>query len=179
VRCIAANLLFVLAGLTGCIGDQPPASGGGTPDARLPTSDARPPAGDAGPIADAAPFRCRDRLTAGFDTGHHNPGQDCQSNCHNHGFFMSGTLYGSAGGGAAMSGVSITFVDADGQTGDMLSGTNGNFWWSLPVTFPVTITASACPDIKMMSTTVTAADAGCNRSGCHAGGGATGRIHLP
>lgn len=131
------------------------------------------------PAVDAGPFRCRDRITSGLDNGHHNPGQDCQSNCHNHGFYMSGTLYASAGGGQPVVGASITFVDATGATGDMHTNLNGNFWWSLPVAFPVTIIASSCPDIKPMTAAVSSADAGCNKTGCHAGSGGPGRIHLP
>jgi hypothetical protein len=92
---------------------------------------------------------------------------------------MSGTIYASASGGQPVVGASITFVDADGATGDMHTGLNGNFWWSLPVAFPVTLIASSCPDIKPMTAAVTAADAGCDRSGCHAGAAGPGRVHLP
>jgi hypothetical protein len=134
---------------------------------------------DAAALADAGPFRCRNRITTGLDTGHHNVGQDCQSSCHDHGFYMAGTMYASAGGGGPVVGASITFVDADGVTGDMQTNMNGNFWWSLPVRFPVTIIASSCPDIQPMTATVTSADAGCNKAGCHAGNGGPGRIHLP
>lgn len=129
-------------------------------------------------MIDAGPFKCRDVITTGLDTGHHNPGQNCQDSCHNHGFYMSGTMFSSATGGSPAVGVSITYVDAMGATGDMVSGTNGNFWWSLPVTFPVTITASKCPDIKPMTAVVTATDDGCNKGGCHVTG-AAGRIHVP
>lgn len=162
------------------MGDIGSPSGGGSPDARTATPDARGPAADAA-VADgpAAVFKCREPITTGLDNGHHNAGQNCQNGCHNHGFFMSGTLYASAAGGGIVSGASITFVDATGYTGDMHSNLNGNFWWSLPVVFPVKITASRCPDIKPMTMTVSENDAGCNQNGCHAGGGATGRIHLP
>lgn len=169
--------MFLLACLTGCMGDQIGPSGGGTPDARQGTPDGRIATPDAGVDA-AMAFKCRDPITTGLDNGHHNVGQDCQNGCHNHGFYMSGTLYAAAGGGATVSGASITFVDAAGYTGDMHTSLNGNFWWSLPVTFPVTITASRCPDVKPMVMQVTEANAGCNKSGCHTNGGA-GRIHLP
>jgi hypothetical protein len=147
-----------------------------TPDAHGAT-DAQP-GGDARPIDAPAGFTCREKITTGLDNGHHNPGQNCQQGCHN--FYMSGTLFSSAAGGAPVVGASITFVDADGVTGDMQSNLNGNFWWSLPVRFPVKIIASMCPDIQPMTAMVTAADAGCNKAGCHdGGGGGPGRIHLP
>jgi hypothetical protein len=140
--------------------------------------DARP--GDGGMPDAPAMFMCRNKITTGLDTGHHNPGQDCQQSCHNHGFFMSGTLYSSAGGGTPVVGASITFVDANGFTGDMVSNQNGNFWWAaLPVAFPVKIIASSCPDIQPMNVMVDATGAGCNKSGCHSGGGGPGRVHLP
>jgi hypothetical protein len=126
-----------------------------------------------------AQFMCRDKITSGLDNGHHNPGQDCQQGCHNHNFFMSGTMYSAATGGVTVAGVSVTFIDANGATGDMVSGLNGNFWWSLPVAFPVKIIASSCPDIKSMSATVDATGGGCNKTGCHSGTGGPGRIHVP
>lgn len=175
---LGPNSLFILACVTGhlggCTGGLPTPSGSGLPDARGPTSDAR--LSDA-PAVDAGPFRCRDRITSGLDNGHHNPGQDCQSSCHNHGFYLSGTLYAAAGGGQPVVGASLTFVDATGATGDLHTGLNGNFWWSLPVTFPITIIASSCPDEKPMTAAVS--DAGCNKAGCHAGSASPGRVHLP
>ena len=173
--------LAALAAAAGCVGKTP--SGGDPPDA---------PGGgsgkDAGPGTDAlvdalVPFVCRDKLTTGIDNGHHRPGENCQQTCHNHGFFMSGTLYAAAGSATptTVSGASITFIDADGVTGDMRTAANGNFWWSLPVAFPVTIIASSCPDVKKMNATVTAAGAGCNQSGCHDSSSSVSgnRIHLP
>jgi hypothetical protein len=166
----------------GCVGSPTSTSGGGQPDAPGGGGqpDGRP--GDA-PMIDAppAPFMCRNKITTGLDTGHHNAGQNCQQSCHNHGFFMSGTIYTSASGTTPAVGASLTFVDANGMTGDMVSGLNGNFWWAvLDVTFPVKITASSCPDIKPMVMTVNASGAGCNKTGCHDTSGTTGnRIHLP
>lgn len=82
-------------------------------------------------------------------------------------------------GGTPVVGAAITFIDATGATGDMRSGTNGNFWWTLPVTFPVTLIASACPTIDRMSATITSNEGGCNRTGCHTASGGAGRVHLP
>lgn len=160
----------------GCVAGE----GGGpstNPDASKPGGDAK--VADAG-MADApAPFKCRDKVTTGLDNGHHNPGQDCQQGCHNHNFSMSGTLYSSANGGAVLVGAALTFIDANGVTGDMRSNLNGNFWWSLPVAFPVKIIASSCPDIVPMVSMVTAGNGGCNKNGCHTAAGGAGRIHLP
>jgi hypothetical protein len=164
-----------IATAAGCVGETKPPSGD-PPDAR-PGVDAR--------LVDAMPdgpttFQCRNKITSGLDSGHHNEGQNCQQSCHNHGFFMSGTLYSAATNGNTVAGASITFVDATGATGDMRTNVNGNFWWSLPVTFPVKIIASMCPDIQPMNAMVTAAGAGCNKDGCHtAVMGSAGRIHLP
>jgi hypothetical protein len=170
-----------IAAAAGCVG-QPTSSGGGQPDASGGGGhpDARP--SDASMMIDApTQFTCRNKITTGLDTGHHNAGQDCQQSCHNHGFFMSGTIYTSATGTTPAPGVSLTFIDANGMTGDMVSGLNGNFWWAvLPVTFPVKIIASSCPDIKPMMMTINASGAGCNKTGCHDTSGTSGnRIHLP
>jgi hypothetical protein len=158
----------------GCVGQA--TSGGDRPDAQG-TIDARP--GDARPTDAPAQFMCRNKITSGLDNGHHNAGQNCQQGCHDHNFSMSGTIYTSASGGTPAVGASITFIDANGMTGDMRSGLNGNFWWSLPVAFPVRIIASSCPDIQPMIAMVTATGGGCNQSGCHGGSGGPGRVHLP
>ena len=71
------------------------------------------------------------------------------------------------------------FIDANGVTGDMQTNLNGNFWWALPVAFPVKIIASSCPDIQPMTAMVTSTGGGCNQAGCHSGGGGPGRMHLP
>ena len=140
VRSLARNSLFLLAAWVGCSGDITTPGGAGHPDA---STGGKTDGGtgmmiDAGTV-DAGPFLCRNKITTGLDTGHHNVGQDCQQSCHNHGFVLSGTLYNSAAGGTGVAGASITFVDAAGYTGDMHTNQNGNFWWSLPVTFPVKI----------------------------------------
>jgi hypothetical protein len=177
LRATVANRLFLIVGfsaLGACVGDIGSPSGHAPPDAHGPIADARP--ADA-PAADAAPFRCRDRVTPP-DSGHHNPGQDCLSGCHDHGFYMAGTIFSSVNGGQGLAGAWLTFIDASGATGDMRANANGNFWWALPVAFPVTIIASACPDIQQMTARVDSTTPGCNKGGCHVTG-AAGRIHLP
>ena len=121
-------------------------------------------------------FACRNQITAVGD-GHHNAGLDCQGSCHNHGFTLSGTIYG-ANKTTAQSGASITVVDANGNSFDMVSQANGNFYTSNTIAFPVTITASMCPSVATMSATITRAS-GCNSSSCHAPGGTQGAVHLP
>ena len=123
----------------------------------------------------SAAFACRNKVTVVGD-GHHNAGQDCQQGCHNHGFTLSGTVYA---GTTALSGASITVVDAANKTFDMVSQANGNFYTANAVTFPITVTASSCPDVKaMVGQVTTAANGGCNKTGCHQAG-AQGPIHLP
>ncbi len=172
---ICNPLIFIV--LAGCsVGDTSP-SGGDPVDASPHgvRADAHIGSPDSG--ADAAPFACRDRVTSGLNNGHHNPGQDCQGSCHDHGFAMSGTLYSSATGGAPVAGVSITVMDAGGQVFDMVTSQNGNFWWNLTVQYPARVIASSCPTIVPMNMTLTSLEQGaCSTSGCHAG--AAGRVHL-
>ena len=168
-------LLACVPAVVGCVGSS---GSGGNPDAHGGMKmDAR--SGDAALIDASTEFMCRNKITSGLDNGHHNPGQNCQQSCHDHGFFMSGTAYTSAAGGTPLVGASITFIDADGMTGHMPTYLNGNFWWTLPVTFPVKIIASSCPDIQRMTAMVDATGGGCNKTGCHSGGGGPGRVHLP
>jgi len=184
--------ILLLAVFTGaCTGIVESAGGAGGPDAATggphPTVDAAPgtnPDPDAGmgmPTTDAmtAAFACRNPVAPAPANGHHNAGQDCQQGCHNHGFTFSGTLYTSAAGAAILAGATITATDAAGKVVDVVSNTNGNFYSSTPVTFPLTMHVSSCPTIQQMSATVTAADGGCNKTGCHVAGGSPGRVHLP
>lgn len=173
------SVLACAAAAAGCVGQS--SGGGGNPaDAPGGTgTDGRPGDGGMMMIDAPAPFTCRNKVTP-LDNGHHNQGQDCQQSCHNHGFFLSGTAYTSPAGGTALVGATITFIDANGFVGDTQTSQNGNFWWAaLPIAFPVKIYLSSCPDIQQMGTMVDATGAGCNKAGCHAGGGSAGRIHLP
>jgi hypothetical protein len=165
----------------GGIGGPPPGgddgSGGG--DGPGPDAGAGSPDGSSVSNPDAAVFMCRNKVdSALLSDGHHNPGQDCMNGCHNHGFTLAGTLYTTAAGGTAVKGGSITVVDANGQTFDVVSQLNGNFYTIKTVKFPVTVTASMCPDVKPMTSSIPAGSGGCNKSGCHVSG-AQGRIHIP
>jgi hypothetical protein len=177
-------LAMLLAGCT--VGVDNIGNGGGGDDGSGRGGDVTQP--DAGTAdvdassasgADAAVFACRDQVAAGtLSNGHHNPGQDCMNGCHNHGFTLAGTLYTTAAGGTPVKGGNVTVVDANGQTFDVVSQQNGNFYTTKPVTFPVKVTASLCPDIKPMSATIPSGSGGCNKTGCHTAA-AAGRVHVP
>ncbi|MFT3693693.1 MAG: hypothetical protein QM831_11170 [Kofleriaceae bacterium] len=165
--------------MTGCTTSLDSGGGGGTPDSNPNSGGAIDAAvgstTDAGSASSLYP--CKNKITSGNTNGHHNPGQDCLNGCHNHGFTLAGTLY-DATGTTALSGGSITVTDANGTTFDMIAQTNGNFYTSKAITFPVSVYASECPTSTPMTATVTAANGGgCNQSGCHTTG-AQGRIHL-
>jgi hypothetical protein len=115
--------------------------------------------------------------------GNHNAGTSCvQSGCHNvarasvnGAMTIGGTLYGNIAGGAALAQATIHVVDATGVDVKISTATNGNFWSTQAVVFPVSVRASKCPnaDQKMVSQ-VAAGQGSCNA--CH---GAGNRIHLP
>ena len=143
------------------------------PDARDrdASADLDAPLSDAQPSTDAA-VACKPANILHGD-GHHNPGQDCMGSCHFHGFSLAGTLM-QADGVTPASDATVTVVDANGFSQDIIAGTNGNFFSFLPVTYPVRIHASLCPSVQIMMTQATAG--GCNASSCH--GGAQGLAHL-
>jgi hypothetical protein len=125
---------------------------------------------------DAPPFPCRNKVTSNLTSGHHNAGADC-TNCHS--FSIAGTLYTTATGNTGMSGASITVTDHNGQSFDLVSQLDGNFYTSASVAFPITLTASSCPNVAPMVNHVTSAQGGgCNQNGCH-DGGVQAQIHLP
>lgn len=186
-RCVRpAFLALLLAGCTvgvGGIGGPPPGgddgTGGGGGGDVGPDAGADSPDGSSVSNPDAAVFACRSKVdNTTLSNGHHNAGQDCMNGCHNHGFTLAGTLYTTAAGGTPVKGGSITIVDANGQTFDVVSQLNGNFYTIKPVAFPVHVTASMCPDVKPMAGTIAAGSGGCNKNGCHVAGG-QGRIHIP
>lgn len=174
-------LALLLAGCTvgdGTIGGGGGGGGDGTDET---LADAGTASSDGSSVGgpDAAVFMCRTKVAVDtLSNGHHNAGQDCLQGCHNHGFSLAGTLYTTAGGGTAVRGGTITVVDANGQTFDVVSQLNGNFYTTKPVTFPVKVTASLCPDIKPMSGSIPSGSGGCNKSGCHTAA-AAGRVHVP
>jgi hypothetical protein len=132
---------------------------------------------DAGAASDAAGFACRDKV-ASVGSGNHHPGEDCQGSCHNHGFTLGGTIFAAANSTTPLVGATLTVVDAAGNTFDLPSQRNGNFYTSQRISFPVSVTASLCPSAAPMITHVAATMDGCNKGGCHVAG-AQGVIHLP
>lgn len=135
--------------------------------------DATARAGDGG-------VTCMNQVTTGNDQGHHNAGMDCMDGCHDHGFTLAGTLYTSSAGSTIVSGATIAAVDAFGNEFDMVSMTNGNFYTSFAITYPIAIYASECPTIQKMTMTINDSSMiGCNQSACHASGSTQGRVHLP
>jgi hypothetical protein len=107
--------------------------------------------------------------------GKHNPGMDCMSGCHNHGFSIAGTLYESDGVTPAAN-ATITIVDAANNSQDIVTSTNGNFFSFIPALPPVTVTGSLCPSTQVMVAKPTTG--ACNSGGCHEPGGVQGTIHL-
>jgi hypothetical protein len=153
-----------------------PPGGGTAPDApTIPEVDAPR---EAPPEAGAGSNGCKNQVTSSIGDGHHNPGQNCMSACHNHGFTLAGTVYTSVTSNAAVTGASVSVTDANNQTFDMVTQANGNFWSSQAVAFPITVKASSCPAIASMTGPVAQGNGGCNMTGCHASG-AQGHIHLP
>jgi hypothetical protein len=158
--------------------------GGTWPGADAPVSGpdggTEPDAGggpDAGPGPDSGPS-CSPPVT-GVGDGHHNPGKNCMS-CHNSlaaslKWTVAGTLYDAVSGGSAVAGATVTVTDANGKKVTMISQTNGNFYTTEHVVFPLNAGASSCPDSVRMNGTVTGGGS-CNRTGCHASGF---RLHLP
>jgi hypothetical protein len=116
--------------------------------------------------------------TAGLSdpTGHHNAGLECQA-CHGGGgaprFYVGGTLYNKVSGGTAVAGATIEITDAGGKTVKAVSANNGNFWTTTPLTYPIKVAASLCPNTLPMTATVGGKGA-CNN--CH---NATFRVHVP
>jgi hypothetical protein len=176
------RLAFVLLAVAGCtIGggpDQTPTVDSGNDEPMVDAAVGMPD-GHEVTNPDAAVFMCRNRVPAGnLSSGHHNAGQNCLQGCHNHGFTLAGTLYNAATGGTAVKGGTVTVIAANGETFDMTSQANGNFYTSRTFEFPVTVIANLCPDVKPMTTKVTVANAGCNKTGCHTAAG-QGRVHVP
>jgi hypothetical protein len=142
------------------------------------TGDAPKPPHD-GTLADAPPFSdapppCKPPNIIHGD-GKHNPTMDCMNGCHDHGFSIAGTLM-MADLSTPASNATVTVVDANNFSQDIIAGTNGNFFSFLPVTYPIRITASMCPSTQVMVSQPTSG--ACNATGCHEPGGVQGLMHL-
>jgi hypothetical protein len=123
-------------------------------------------------------FQCKNKVSS-VGTGHHNAGADCMQ-CHSD-FSVAGTLYTTGTGSTAISGATITVIDASGQSQDLVTQANGNFYSFTAVTFPLKIYASECQISQtaqmMVSQVQSSSNGGCNSGACH--GGSQGAVHLP
>jgi len=117
---------------------------------------------------------CKNQATPPGD-GRHFPGKHCLQ-CHTGQFSVAGTLYTNATGNTAFAGATITITDSAGETIDLVTNQNGNFYTMQPLQFPVLVMASACPSAVKMPLAVAATGASCNT--CHAGG-TNDQMHLP
>ncbi|MDB4953618.1 MAG: hypothetical protein JWO36_1187 [Myxococcales bacterium] len=173
---LASGCMGTIDGTGGPIGG--PGGGNGSPDAGAGSGSGTPTDGGGGAGDGSSAAACKTKVVSGIGSGQHNPGQDCQQGCHNHGFILSGTLFSAINGNTPLVGATVTVTDAANHTFDMVTQQNGNFYLKTAVTFPVKVVASSCPDTTPMSGTIAAGNGGCNKGGCHAAG-ATGVIHLP
>lgn len=86
---------------------------------------------------------------------------------------VAGTLYSGESSKTAVKGATIIVKDNAGKTLKLITASNGNFFtYDKTIKFPVTITASMCPDTLAMSSSQSSGD--CN--GCHT---SAKRIHIP
>ncbi|HTR50877.1 MAG TPA: hypothetical protein VMJ10_09235 [Kofleriaceae bacterium] len=172
---------FLLVVLAACTGDLSWSSSGPLPDGGASSGGGGGGGGgavgpDAGTVAGDGGNGCI-AMQASPGNGHHNPGMDCMDGCHNHGFTVAGTLFGAVNSTTPVVGATIQVIDANKQTIDIVTQTNGNFYTSTQVAFPLTVLATSCPNIQPMAASVTGTTTvGCNATGCHVAGN---RIHLP
>jgi hypothetical protein len=112
-------------------------------------------------------------------TGQHNAGRACLT-CHSAAggattFTIGGTLFSAATGGTAVAQATIHLVDGANNDVKLSTATNGNFWTTQAVTFPLKVRASLCPNTdQSMQSQITSGD--CNSSSCHT---STFQVHLP
>jgi mono/diheme cytochrome c family protein len=114
------------------------------------------------------------------------PGSDCQA-CHTEGnlgeddeeenwFTVSGTVFEDEDGTAGSDGVTIRLTDADGAVHELTSNRVGNFYSSLPISFPVQAEVERNGEIVAMSDE--AGTGAC--SSCHQCDASTGaKIYAP
>jgi hypothetical protein len=170
--CTLASLIFLLGACEGSFGKSADDDG----DDSTPTADADPNAPDGGNCIATA---------SSSDDGHHNPGQACRT-CHDGSmvgagapaYSVGGTLYTDHLGSAPVKNATIVVVDNEGTEIRLVTGTNGNFYSTATLAYPLHVRASSCPDDVSMVGTV-AEPGNCNSGGCHDALGSQGRIHLP
>jgi hypothetical protein len=90
-------------------------------------------------------------------------------------FTIGGTLFSAVTGGTAVAQATIHLVDGANNDIKLSTATNGNFWTTQAITFPVKVRASLCPNTdQSMASQVSAGN--CNMTGCHT---STFQVHLP
>ena len=184
---------LLMIGTTACLrsstGPDPDASSNGTmngnnPDASSGSNASNPDASNGSNTSNpdsgtTSGFQCKNKV-ASYGSGHHNAGQDCMQ-CHGD-FSVAGTLYTTPTGSTPIAGATITIKDASGQTEDLVTQANGNFYSFNAHSFPITVYASECQISQtaqmMVSQVQASSNGGCNMSGCHRTT-AQGHIHLP
>ncbi len=176
---VRAFVVPALLALAACVGDVQ--GGGGSSSGSGSGSGGADAAIDAPKLmwVDAASgsgtnLPCENATTPNGD-GHHYAGMDCLNGCHDHGFTLAGTLFTNATGNQPVPGATITIVDSNNQTIDLVTASNGNFYTRQALAFPVLTMASQCPSAVKMNAAVAASGRGCN--GCHVVG--LSQIHLP
>jgi hypothetical protein len=190
-------LALALAAFVGCVGPAPtPLSGDNDSETTTPTkkksstssgastdqnpTDPPPSKGkttkapaQTGPSSGGGGSACIQAASSSGD-GHHHAGEDCM-HCHSDmagaTWTVAGTLYDASG--SAVGGATIEVVDASGNTVQLVSGDNGNFFTDQQLTGPFHVRASQCPSNQQMVST--ASNGSCNASGCHS---SDNRIHL-
>jgi hypothetical protein len=134
------------------------------PMAPAPDGGAPAPAGDGG----ATPTACTPPQVTLKQS--HYAGQECLT-CHANGqnaqlrWTIAGTLFQDTYGTVIRGGATVTVTDARGQVVSMVTDSEGNFYTSQAVSFPITTSASACPSTKAMSEKVLTGS--CNSGNCH------------
>ena len=117
------------------------------------------------PVDPTVELTCIDPVTT-TDDGHHYEGNACLG-CHNGStaveFGAAGTLYADPAGATALSGFSVSIIDANDTQVDVISALNGNFYSFDAIAFPAVAYVSACPDTVAMPIKLTLGD--CNS--CH------------
>lgn len=108
---------------------------------------------------------CKNAVTPAPTLGHHNTGKNCFDNCHNHGFTLAGTLYTTSISNTGAGGATITVVDSNNKTVDIVVNSDGNFYTSTALAYPVLTFASSCPTAVKMNVAVAQSGRGCNT--CH------------
>jgi hypothetical protein len=164
-----AALSFALSSLSACVVGDP------DPGQQRPVGTDPDAGGDPVSEPDAGWDDCAPPATV-LPNGNHNAGQACLD-CHNGTgqaprWTVAGTLYTTIQGASPAAGATIFVTDASGAELELITASNGNFYTSTPVQFPLTVAASKCPDTRQMTGRPQLGN--CNS--CHGQGM---RIHLP